>query len=308
MTYLILVMSFITMYLIFYSFVGVIYRRKNIVSVRLNAIAKDNTKDRDDELNQPLFVRIIKPMLDSVNKTIIKVTPKEVILGLEKKVIVAGYPFNLSYKDWINIQVIIIACLPLVTAAIGYYLSLDIRTIFFIAVIEAGIGMVIPNLILSKKVGERQRLITNALPDVLDLLTVSVEAGLGFDGALAKVIDKMPGPLAYEFENVLQEMKVGKQKKDALRDMAERINVQDLTTFIGSIIQADQLGVSIGNVLRLQSEQIRQKRRQRAQEKAMKAPVKMLIPMVLFIFPTIFSVLIGPVVIRVVNTLMGSNN
>ena len=99
-------------------------------------------------------------------------------------------------------------------------------------------------------------------------------------------------------------MKVGKQKKDSLRDMADRIGVRDLTSFVGSIIQADQLGVSIGNVLRIQSEQMRQKRMQRAQEKAMKAPVKMFIPMILFIFPTLFSVLIGPVIIRVINTLM----
>jgi tight adherence protein C len=136
------------------------------------------------------------------------------------------------------------------------------------------------------------------------LLTVSVEAGLGFDAALLKVIDKMPGPLADEFKTVLQEVKVGKIKKDALRDMAERVGMQDLTTFLGSVIQAEQFGVSIGNVLRIQSEQMRQKRRQRAQEKAMKAPVKMLIPMVFFIFPTIFSVLLGPIVIKVISTLM----
>lgn len=164
------------------------------------------------------------------------------------------------------------------------------------------LGLLFPNLILNKQIVERQKKILNSLPDVLDLLTVSVEAGLGFDGALAKVIDKMPGPVADEFENVLQEMKVGKQKRDALKDMAERVAIHDLTTFVGSIIQADQLGVSIGNVLRLQSEQIREKRRQRAKEKAMKAPVKMLIPMVLFIFPTIFSVLIGPVIIKVIYT------
>lgn len=150
---------------------------------------------------------------------------------------------------------------------------------------------------------KRKKSITNALPDVLDLLTVSVEAGLAFDGAIAKVIDKMPGPIAEEFGSILQEMKLGKSKRDALKDMAKRVDVQDLTTFVGAIVQADQLGVSIGNVLRLQSQQMREKRRQRAKEKAMKAPVKMLIPMILFIFPTIFSVLIGPVAVKIIRTL-----
>ncbi|MCX7923413.1 MAG: type II secretion system F family protein [Clostridia bacterium] len=302
--YLVMAMVFLTAYFIFYTLLATVLKKKMVVNIRLSSIAKDSAKDKDDELNQPLFVRIIQPILDDISKTVLKITPKELVSNLEKKVIMAGKPFNTSVKDWINLQVLLMLCLPLITAALGYYIGISIRTIVFIIVIEMGVGILIPNLILSKKVGDRQRQIIKQLPDVLDLLTVSVEAGLGFDGALAKVIDKMPGPLADEFDNVLQEIKVGRQKRDALRDMADRISVQDLTTFIGSVIQADQLGVSIGNVLRLQSEQIRQKRRQRAQEKAMKAPVKMLVPMVLFIFPTIFSVLIGPVIIRVVNTLI----
>jgi tight adherence protein C len=270
----------------------------------MDRIAKEGSKTLESELNQHLFVRIIRPVLDDISKSILKVTPKEIVTGFERKVIMAGNPFNLSVKDWINIQVAVIICLPLITIAAGYYRNMDIRNILFMSVAEGGLGLILPNLVLSKKVGERQKQIRNSLPDVLDLLTVSVEAGLGFDGALAKVIDKTPGSLADEFGNVLQEIKVGKQKRDALRDMADRLGVMDLTTFVGSIIQADQLGVSIGNVLRIQSEQMRQKRRQRAQEKAMKAPVKMLIPMVLFIFPTIFSVLIGPVAIRVLDTFM----
>ncbi len=259
-------------------------------------------KTLESELNQPLFVRVVRPILDDISKIILKITPKEFKSAFEKKVIKAGSPFNLSMKDWINMQVIIVVILPFVTAGIGYYLGFDIRSIVFIGIIEICLGLLFPNLVLNKQMAQRQKKILNSLPDVLDLLTVSVEAGLGFDGALAKVIDKMPGPVADEFENVLQEMKVGKQKRDALKDMAERVGIHDLTTFVGSIIQADQLGVSIGNVLRLQSEQMREKRRQRAKEKAMKAPVKMLIPMVLFIFPTIFSVLIGPVIIKVIYT------
>ena len=304
MLYGILICAFITLYLIFYSLLGIAYKSSQVIGIRLDRISKESVKGIDSELNQPLFVRIVRPILDDITRGILKVTPKEIISGFERKVIIAGKPFDLSVKEWINIQVVVILCLPLLTASIGYYKNIEVRNIIFISMFEIGLGLILPNLILGKKSGERQKQIRNSLPDVLDLLTVSVEAGLGFDGALAKVIDKMPGPLSREFENVLQEIKVGKQKRDALGDMADRVGVQDLTTFIGSIIQADQLGVSIGNVLRLQAEQMRQKRRQRAQEKAMKAPIKMIIPMVLFIFPTIFSVLIGPVVIRVINTLM----
>jgi tight adherence protein C len=114
----------------------------------------------------------------------------------------------------------------------------------------------------------------------------------------------MPGNIADEFNRVLQEIKVGKQKKEALKEMSNRVGISDITTFVNSIIQAEQLGVSIGNVLRIQSDQMREKRRQRAQEKAMKAPIKMLLPMVFFIFPTIFTVLIGPVIIKMMNIFM----
>jgi len=151
----------------------------------------------------------------------------------------------------------------------------------------------------------RQKVILNSLPDVIDLLTVSVEAGLGFDGALMKVVEKKPGPLASEFDKVLQEIKVGKPKRDALRDLAQRIDIQDFTAFIGAVVQADQFGVAIANVLRIQAEQIREKRRQRARERAMKVPVKMLIPMVVFIFPTLFIVLLGPVVLQIIEQFGG---
>lgn len=302
--FLILILTFVTIYLLFYTVMKFLFRNRNIIDIRLEKISKEEIKNNENELNEPLFIRAVKPVLDSISKAVLKVTPKEFINAFEKKVIMAGNPFNMSIKDWINFQVVIILCFPLASIALGYYREMEIRNIIFIAIIEISLGLILPNLILSKKVTDRQKGIRNSLPDILDLLTVSVEAGLGFDGALARVTEKMPGPLANEFSNVLQEIKVGKQKRDALKDMAERVGVQDLTTFISSVIQADQLGVSIGNVLRIQSEQMRQKRRQRAQEKAMKAPVKMLIPMILFIFPTIFSVLIGPVIINIANMLM----
>lgn len=298
-----MLLAFICLFLIFYTIIGIIMRRGQSVQIRLEVIKKQGTKLADSELNQPLFVRVLRPILDNISKTVLKITPREIVSSLEKKVLMAGKSNKLSVKDLINIQVAIVLGLPLLTIFLSYRLGAELKQIIYFVFIEMALGLILPNFFLSKKITARQKKIQNTLPDIIDLLTVSVEAGLGFDGALAKVIDKMPGPLADEFEDVLQEIKVGKQKRDALRDMADRINVQDLSTFVSSIIQADQFGVGIGNVLRLQSEQMRQKRRQRAQEKAMKAPVKMVIPMVLFIFPTLFSVLLGPVVIQIIDTL-----
>jgi tight adherence protein C len=140
----------------------------------------------------------------------------------------------------------------------------------------------------------------------MDLLMVSVEAGLGFDAALSKVVEKMPGTLSDEFKVLLQEIKIGKTRKDAMYQMTERIGVPDFRSFINAVIQADQLGSSLGRVMRIQSEQIRSNRKQRIQEKAMKAPIKMMIPMVVFIFPVIFIVLLGPTAISLIHSFAGS--
>ena len=159
-------------------------------------------------------------------------------------------------------------------------------------------------LLLNRKITARRKSIQSDLPDALDLLTVSVEAGLGFDGALAKLSEKMKGALVEEFSRTLQEMRIGVPRRDAIRAMGQRCSVDDLSLFTAAVVQADQLGVSIGNVLRVQSAAMREKRRQRAQEKAQKAPVKMLIPLVVFIFPAIFVVLLGPAVIRLMSSLL----
>lgn len=303
--YLIFILSVITWTLIFYTVLSALMKNKLVISSRLSRISKQSVREADSELNKPLFIRVIQPMVEMVSRIVLRITPKEVTSGYEKKVMMAGSPMNLSVKDWISIQVILGFGIPLSILIVGWYMKLEANRYLYSVLMVAGLGFLLPNFILSKNKTKRQKEIQNTLPDVLDLLTVSVEAGLGFDGALTKVVDKMPGALASEFDNVLQEMKVGKLKRDAFKDMADRTGVPDLNSFIGAIIQADQLGVSIGNVLRLQSEQMRQKRRQRAQEKAMKAPIKMLLPMVMFIFPTIFSVLLGPVVIKILDTFMG---
>jgi len=164
------------------------------------------------------------------------------------------------------------------------------------------LGYYLPALQLKSQIEKRQHNIVKALPDALDLLTICVEAGLGFDAAMGKVYEKWDNDLSIAFGRVIQEIQLGKIRREALRDMASRMDVPDVTSFTAAIIQADQLGVSISKILRVQSDQMRVKRRQRAQEKAQQAPVKMMIPMVLLIFPSIWIVLLGPSIIILMNS------
>jgi len=239
---------------------------------------------------------MIKPLIEKLSLVLIKITPREMINKYESQIAAAGSPYGFGVNEWLFLQgMIIFIFLPLILI---YCLSSSValqRTVI-LAGLEISIGLTLHNLILNSKIQKRRRAIIITLPDILELLTASVETGLGFDVALSKAVEKIPGVLSKEFDRVIQEIKMGKPRKDALKSMSERFNVVDLTTFIASVIQADQLGVSISNVLRIQSEQMRMRRRQRAQEKAMKAPVKMLLPMI--IFPTIFTVLLGPSIIK----------
>lgn len=166
------------------------------------------------------------------------------------------------------------------------------------------LGYMLPVSSVNSRIRKRQQGIIRALPDALDLLVICVEAGLGFDQAIGKVYEKWENDLALAFGRVLKEIQLGKQRRDALRDMAERMDVPDVNAFIAAVIQADQLGVSMGKILRIQSDQMRVKRRQRAQEKAHQAPIKMMIPMVLLIFPSIWIVLLGPAIIQVKNVFL----
>jgi tight adherence protein C len=171
--------------------------------------------------------------------------------------------------------------------------------------VGAGIGYMAPEFWLGRRIRARQHAILLAIPDALDLLTISVRAGLGFDAALGKVTEKLPGALSEEFRRALAEIRVGKQRRDALRDIVGRTEVPPLTNFIGAIIQAEQLGVSISKVLQVQSEQLRIERRQRAEEMAAKAPIKMLFPLVGCIFPSLFIVILGPAIILIAVNLSG---
>jgi len=254
------------------------------------------------ELSLPFSDRIVKPMIRGMSNFILRFAPQRSLANLQHKLELAGRPNNWTPREFIGIRGLAATLLGI----LGFLLlSLAGQTLLYrigLGIVLSLLGFYLPSAWLGSKIKKRQEEAVKALPDALDLLTISVEAGLGFDAALNKVVEKWDNELSHEFMRVIAEMRVGKKRADALRDMAKRMEVSDVTSFIAAIIQADQLGVSISKVLRIQSEQMRIRRRQRAEEKARKAPIKMLIPMVFLIFPALFIVLLGPSAIIVKNS------
>lgn len=257
---------------------------------------------REQELKAPLYKRVIKPSLQKISILLTRVLPAEKEVELTRKIMTAGVESKIAPRELLVVKYFAAAGGCFLLWLLGGLASKSMFQALVMSGAGLALGWLIPDFYLSKKGTARKQEIEKNLPDALDLLTVSVEAGLGFDGALAKVANKKKGVLSDEFMVALQEIKMGKPRAEALRDMSKRTDVDDLTSFTGSVILADQLGISIGNILRLQSEQIRQKRRQRAEEAAMKTPIKIIIPMVFFIFPAIFVVLLGPAAIQIAET------
>jgi tight adherence protein C len=255
------------------------------------------------ELSQPFSQRIIKPLLQGMAQLLGRLAPQRNIEGLRHKLELAGRPYGWGPTEFLGIRglagILLATMTFMLLTLTGQYLPKR----FLATLVAGGLGFyVLPTLWLSSQIRRRQAEIVKALPDALDLLTISVEAGLGFDLALSKVAEKWENELSLAFSRVIQEIQMGKLRREALRDMADRMDVSDVSSFVAAIIQADQLGVSIAKVLRIQSEQMRIRRRQRAEERAHQAPVKMLFPMAFLIFPAIFIVLLGPAVLVVMGS------
>jgi tight adherence protein C len=271
---------------------------------RLNQLGQMTAKDLQElELQMPFFDRTIRPVALRLSGAVARITSTSFTERTEKRLAMAGNPGDMRVTDWLGIKAIGAgigaALLFLIVGILGRNLTMGI----VLAIVGIGIGYVGPEFWLGRRVRGRQKKILVGIPDALDLLTISVRAGLGFDAALGKVVEKMKGPLVDEFRRALAEVRVGKQRRDALRDIIARTEVQPLTNFIGAIIQAEQLGVSISKVLQVQSEQLRIERRQRAEEQAAQAPIKMLFPLVGCIFPSLFVVILGPAIILIVQNL-----
>lgn len=274
---------------------------EDAVQARLSQLVVQPRTLEEMEMQRPFSERVLRPMVQRLARTR-KRQEGGMIAKIDAKLERAGYPGGLRGADWVGVKLLSLIAFAVIGLLIGLLLgggAIVLGLLF--AVAGAGIGYIAPEFWLRKKMNARSLAMVLQLPDALDLLTISVEAGLGFDAALAKVVEKMEGPLVDEFRQALAEVRMGRVRREALRDVATRADAQPISNFIGAIVQAEQLGVPIAKVLQIQSNQLRIERRQRAEEAAAKAPVKMLFPMVGCIFPTIFIVILGPAVVTIMS-------
>ncbi len=278
-------------------------------------LAEFSTRERpltleEIEMSVPFSERVLLPNLRRLGEFASRFTPQNSLQSVQHQLDLAGNPRGIDPTTFWAARIIAMTGLGGFMLLIAFISPPDSQLAFRanpaqalgITVAAAALGFFMPVLMLRSKIQRRQGLIIKAMPDALDLLTVCVEAGLGFDQAMSKVAEKWENELSLAFERVINEVRLGKLRREALRDMADRMDIPDMTSFVAAIIQADQLGVSMGKVLRIQSDQMRMKRRQRAEKKAHEAPVKMLIPMAFLIFPSVYIVLLGPAALILLNS------
>jgi tight adherence protein C len=276
------------------------------VQARLTQLGSMQARNLEElELQAPFFDRTIRPLAQRLSGMVQRITSPKQTNRTERRLAMAGNPGGLSTTDFLGLKAVVALGVAIALFFIFFVLAGNPGFGIIATLGGGGVGFFVPEFWLRRRIKARQKAILLAIPDTLDLLTISVRAGLGFDAALAKVVEKTVGPLADEFRRALAELRVGKARRDALRDMVARTDVSALTNFIGAIIQAEQLGVSISKVLQVQSEQLRIERRQRAEEMAAKAPIKMLFPLVGCIFPSLFIVILGPAIILIAVNLGG---
>ena len=266
------------------------------IEERMRQFAPRTKSLEELEFEQPFNERFFRPILQSLSKLVSRNTPGNVMDTAQKNLLHAGNPNNLTVADFMGIKGLVAFLLAVLGLAIGILSGSSILFDLLLFLLLGGLGFLLPDFWLGSKVRQRRDQIQRALPDGIDLLSISVEAGLGFDAALNRLVEKTRNELSYEFARVLSEMRVGVPRREALRSLADRTGVQDLSVFVTAIVLAEQLGASIVGVLRIQSNEMRIRRRQRAEVLAHQAPIKMLFPMAFLIFPPMFVVILGPAI------------
>jgi tight adherence protein C len=252
-------------------------------------------------LTGSLVNRLIVPWLKGIGRLFGRLTPTGSIMELERKLTIAGNPLNLGAREFYGIQL----ALLLLGAIVGV-LTLTVRGIQYrtlVALCPVGLGYLVPKTWLNSRVKARQQKIRRGLPDALDMLSVCASAGLGFDQSLQRVSEYWETPIGAEFGRVISEMEMGLSRRDALRNLADRLDITELSSFVAFVLQTEQLGTSIVDTMHAQADQMRVDRRYRAQEQAQKIPTKMIIPMVFLIFPALLAIIIGPVIPLLYNFL-----
>jgi len=258
------------------------------------------------EMTLPFFDRVFRPVLERWGRRLASTSGQQRTQALQEKLNLAGRPWGLTVGGFLVLRIISVIFCGFIFLALAAVARMQMPLFLAGPLFGLLIGYLLPENLLSRRIRKRQKEILLALPSALDLLTISVEAGLGFDASLGRVCEKYRNALSAEFNQVLNEIRLGRPRLEALDDMGTRNKVEELNSFIQAVIQSEQLGVGIANVLRIQSEEIRRRRRQRAEETGQKAPLKMLFPMVCCIFPTLFVVLLGPAAINLM-TEFGSH-
>jgi len=256
------------------------------------------------EMSQPFVERVVYPIARKLGEITVKFTPQNWLNTISRKLEMGGNPGKVDPSVFLVLQFVAAIGLGggayLLMTLLGSSTPQGQKLLFTVLATLA--GFFVPQFSLSRAVTKRQKSIRRALPDALDLLTICVEAGLGFDAAMAKVVEKWNNQLSNAFNRVLQEVQLGKLRREALRAMADNIGVSEMTSFVAAVIQSEQLGVSMARVLRIQADQMRVRRRQIAEEEAHKAPIKMLLPMAFIIFPSLLIVLLAPALFQVMES------
>ncbi|HEX5942796.1 MAG TPA: type II secretion system F family protein [Anaerolineales bacterium] len=264
----------------------------------------DVTSLEEIELSQPFSERVIIPVVRRIGEFSARFTPQKAIQDTARKMELAGNPWPIDAATFLAIRFILAVVLAGFLIAVVIISPPSNPSDNFLYIGGAAFaGFFLPHLMLTSRISRRQKEIRKAMPDALDLLTICVEAGLGFDAAMSKVSEKWENELSLAFARVIREVQLGKVRREALKDMSDRLGIAEMTSFVAAIIQSEQLGVSMAKVLRIQSDQMRVKRRQRAEEEAHKAPVKMIIPMALLIFPSIMIIILTPAAIQIMDSL-----
>jgi tight adherence protein C len=292
---------FLAVFAIAYSVQTIVAERRQAYRTlqAIRAVEVRPTDLRNRELAQPARERLLKPFYNAALGLTRRFTPAGAREAIRRKLVMAGSPFG---WDPDRVLVAKVACLCGGVVLGLLFLALfdfawPLRVLGFLAI--ALLGYWLPNIVLTNAVQRRQDEIRSALADSIDLLTICVEAGLGFDAALAHVSKNTDGPLADEFYRTLQEVQLGRSRNEAMRNLADRSNIPELRAFVLAMVQADIFGVSVANVLRIQAKDMRVKRRQLAEERAMKVPIKVLFPVLFCIFPALFVVILGPAIMRI---------
>jgi tight adherence protein C len=292
---------FLAVFAVAYSVQSIVAERRQAYRTlqAIRAVELRPADLRNRELARPARERLLKPFYNAALSAARRYTPAGARDAIRRKLVMAGSPFGWDAE---RVLVAKVACLVggvmlgLLFLAV-FDFSWPLRVLGFLAI--GLLGYWLPNIVLTNAVQRRQSQIRNALADSIDLLTICVEAGLGFDAALAHVSKNTSGPLAEEFYRTLQEVQLGRSRNEAMRNLADRSNVPELRAFVLAMVQADIFGVSVANVLRVQARDMRIKRRQLAEERAMKVPIKVLFPVLFCIFPALFVVILGPAVMRI---------